>query len=311
MRKRIIVLTNRLDLRGNPANGVRVAKAFRELGYNVMIMGHKHLKNDRIHKADMIVASGSLIYKPNIGEAKIISRAKRLDAPFVLWYFDACCPQWKADRKRKYNNICKVIPYLDWLVTTDHSYPWERRIGNYINLMQGVDADEFTIPAPSHNERSYDIIFTGAFSGVHRERQALISGLKKRFNTRTFGTDSGMSAHGDEFLKAHHRARVVYVPPPPQMTPGPYWSNRVYLAAATGTPCVVGYTKGIERHYENNKEVLYFHTANELHARIRRLLGSTDLRKEVGDAARERTLREHTYTNRVKTLMEEVFPNDV
>ncbi len=73
MRKQVIVLTSRLDPRGTTANGVRVAKAFHNLGHNVMIMEHGELRRDRIKEADMVLASGTLIYKSNLGEAKVIA----------------------------------------------------------------------------------------------------------------------------------------------------------------------------------------------------------------------------------------------
>jgi len=311
MRKRVIVLTTREDMRGKIANGVRVAKAFYTLGYNVMIMEHGFFDEKKIEQADMILASGSLVYTKNVDGARIIHGAKRPNVPFVLWYFDACCPQWKSGKKRKYGNICKLIPYLDWLITTDHSYPWENHIGNYLHLMQGVDAEDFEERPPSHGNRQYDVIFAGNASGAHKERKALLTGLKEQFRVCTFGGDSGQSVYGRSFVKAHHKAKVVYVPAPPKIIPGPYWSNRIYLAAATGTPCVVGRTRGLSEHYMANKEVLYFDNASDLYRQIRRLLNSSRLRERMGKAARERTLQEHTYINRVETLMKGVFHNDI
>lgn len=307
MRKRIIVLTDRATKHKMMTNGVRVAKAFHKLGHNVMIMGHGRLDIDKIGAADMILASGTVVYARNIKEAAIIAKAKRPDAPFVLWYFDACCPEWRSGR-HKHEGVCKIAPYLDWLITTDHSYPWENKVKNYMHLMQGIDPDEFkSPPSTASDNKRIDVVFTGSFKGVHAERKPFWMDIRKRHSTTAFSTDGGNAVYGWQLVSAYHKARVAYVPLPPKSIPGPYWSNRLYIAAATGIPCVVGYTEGIEDHYEEGKEVLYFRNLMQLRSCIAKLLSDTHLREQMGRAARIRTLQEHTYTNRVETLMERVF----
>lgn len=307
MRRKVLCLTYRHDPHGMPTNGMRVARGFHELGYNVRVMEHGKIDPRAVQEADVIIALGTIIYKKNINEVVKVARTKRTITPFILWYFDACCPQWKPGHG-KYRGVCNAATNLDWLATTDHSYPWEQHIPNYIHLMQGVDAHEFQDALVSYSGGCCDVVFVGTQSGSHHERRTDLEYIKKHFSLATYGADSRMlgMVFGANLVRAYQDARVAYVPKPPRVIPGPYWSNRIYTAAATGVPCVVGHTNGIDAHYEHEKEVLYFDNKVELVRNIRLLLTSQDLRKKLGQAARERTLAEHTYTQRVKMLMEKV-----
>lgn len=308
MRQKVIVLTDRLDAHHLMTNGVKVGKAFHKLGYNVLVMEHNGLDVNKIKQADVILASGTLIYRNNTRGAAIVAKNKKSHTPFILWYFDACCPQWKAGR-RKYDGIMSVVGYLDWLVTTDHSHPWENVSKNYLHLMQGVDEDEFNGVVAPYDKRPDDVIFTGSHSGVHDERRIYLRLLQHKFSMAMHGWDAAIPVYGNDFWRAHQKAKMVFVPLPPKVIPGPYWSNRVYTAAATGTPCLIGYTKGIEQHYENGKEALFFHDRDDLIKMADKLYIDAGLRERIGTAARIRTLKEHTYVARVQTLMKHVFPN--
>lgn len=310
MRRKILCLTDRLDTHGVMTNGVRVAKACHALGYNVMVMEHKRLDADKIHEADMILAAGTLVYAKNRHQATVINKHRKPGSLFVLWYFDACCPQWKPGHG-KYAGICQMAPIVDVLATTDHSYPWEKHAHQYVHLMQGVDAGDFAGEVMPHDTRNCDVIFTGSRGGGHYERRSNLDALKEQCSLVVYGPDSNMfgAVYGRAFFQAHQNARVAYVPKPPKVIPGPYWSNRVYMAAATGTPCVVGYTPGIDAHYEHEREVLYFDTKREMLGHVRALVRDVTMRQRMGTAARERTLAEHTYTNRVRTLIERIRDN--
>jgi spore maturation protein CgeB len=61
---------------------------------------------------------------------------------------------------------------------------------------------------------------------------------------------------------------------------------------------------GIERWFEPGREVLVVGTADEATAAYEELLDDRARAEELGRAARERALEEHTYVHRARRLLE-------
>lgn len=304
---KILVVGERLPKTANREmpNENRVFKALLSLGYDAKFLNHSRFSLDGIHTFDLILLFGKSIYPEYYNHIKKLYQAKKSDAKLILWYFDACNPDHRFMYRHK--PIMDALPYLDWLFTTDHSFPWENHITNYRWLLQGADPDNFNYPVAPAEPRPYDVIFTGAFTPKTVERTQQFERLQQFYKTLTCGLQPKTRVYGPEFFRVYQRAKVAYVPsPPPEMT-YQYWSNRIYLATATGTPCVVGYSDGIEEHFEHGKEVLFFRNDDELKENIDTLISSAELRAEMGLAARNRTLAEHTYTKRTEYLLKEIM----
>lgn len=301
--KKIAIVTNRLDTRGNATNGIRVGRALERLGYRVDVVEHDALRAGlpAIAAADLVLAFGTLLYPRNVEQADIIARSKRPRAPFALWYFDAANPDF-AHSRRKFEALLAVAPSLDWLFTTDHSYPWENVVPKYKHLLQGVDLSDYKTIPPASGRPSVDVIFTGGFHGAFSDRRKLLDAIAARFSLITYGSNSPNYVTGRQFIEAYQDARVALVPAPPAGVPN-YWSNRIYLAAGTGTPCVVGWAPGLEAHYAGGSEVVYFRSSAEMLRAIAELLKSPASRARIGAAGRARTLREHTYEARARELL--------
>jgi len=301
--KNILVLTDRLDNQGNWTNGMKVYKALRKLGHTVS-QGNHTVKADRLKGFDLILAFGTLLYPDRVKHVKRIAKEKRGDTIFALWYFDACNPAFHHS-KHKCEAMKKAIPWLDWLVMTDASYPWWLSAKNFLHLMQGVDPDDFNMTPAPYERRAFDVIFTGGFKGAFREREKMLAEIKRHFSLRVYGRNSKSRVYGQQFFRIHQKARVAFIPPPPSAVAHRYWSNRIYLAAATGTPCVVGFVDGLEGHFGD--DVLYFWNMDEMIEVIQFLVDNSEKAGAMGMAARERTLRDHTYEKRAETLLEAIF----
>jgi spore maturation protein CgeB len=122
-----------------------------------------------------------------------------------------------------------------------------------------------------------------------------------------YGRDAAQTAFGEAFWREHQRSRVVFVPKPPSWAPCRYWSNRIYLATATGTPAVAGWTEGLEGHFQDGRDLLFYRTQQELESAIDLLLSDTEARIRIGTAGRRRTLEDHTYAKRSAELMAAIF----
>jgi len=303
---KIIALTDKRNSQGAMTNGVKAAMAMGRVGHDVRVVTHEALNLEALHWADLVVAFGTLLYLRHVSQAKWISENKLPGTRFVLWYFDACNPAFRHSQ-HKVGAMHKIAPLLDHLFMTDHSYEWELYQPHFTQLMQGVDPDEFNHKVASYERRRCDAIFTGTQMPIFGEREAMLRQVAKMCSLRWVGANPSRRVVGNDFFAAYQTAKVAFVPPPPKCVNSHYWSNRLYLAAGTGTPCLVGYTPGIEQHYEDEKEVIYFRNDTEMKVKLILLLGDTALRQKIGTAGRARTLRDHTYDQRVKCLIGEAM----
>ena len=320
--KRIVIITDGSSkIRGLVPNGIKVGRAFARLGHDVHRIDHSGISREALAEADLILSFGTVIRANAIlatntitsrarvglgGYFKRIAELKDKDAVSALWYFDMCNPGQKHS-PYKYAAVRHAARDLDWLFTTDHSYPWERIARHYMFLTQGVEPADFAWDVRPPEPRHRDVIFTGGADKFFDYRQQLIEVLQNRFTVALYGRGHGHRIFGPEFFAAYQRARVALVPEPPAEARDHYWSNRIYLAAATGTPCVVGYVPGIEDYYEDGKEVVFYRTRQELVHAVAALVADPARRKELGDAARKRTLAEHTYDARCETMLGAIF----
>jgi spore maturation protein CgeB len=79
---------------------------------------------------------------------------------------------------------------------------------------------------------------------------------------------------------------------------------RPFELAMTGAAIVSNPHAGIERWFEPGRELLVVHDADEATAAYRELLDDPGRAEEMGRAARERALDEHTYLHRARRLLE-------
>jgi hypothetical protein len=284
-------------------NGVKVAMAMERIGQQVRVVEHKALVLDDVRNADIILAFGTLLYLHNVWQAKFIAENKRPETKFALWYFDACNPAF-THSLQKVGNMKRVAPHLDHLFMTDHSYQWEQYARKFTWLMQGVDMLEYNHRTVPHDRRRYDVIFTGTHLACFGEREKMLKQISALCSLKWIGANASQRVIGHDFFMAYQAAKVAFVPPPAACTNDHYWSNRLYLAAGTGTPCLVGYTPGLEDHYEDGKEIICFRNDAEMKTKLAALLSDTELRQRIGDAGRARTLRDHTYDVRARQLLE-------
>jgi spore maturation protein CgeB len=300
---KIAVVTNKLDRQGNITNGVRVYRAFTRLKHDASLIGHDDIYQDNIKKADIILFMGTAIYPENLNQFKHIYDLKKSDAVMALWYFDACNPNSNyGGSAEKHARIKSVIEYLDFLFTTDHTHPWENDAKNYYHLLQGVDETEFQ-KEQYYKNKIHQVVYAGGLGGIFNYRDLEINEIKKKFTTDIYSQRIGRRIYGDSMVAAYHGANVAYVPDPPPGLSNRYWSNRIYIATATGTPCVVGYAEKLGEHFKDNEEVLYFKNNNELIEKIEYLVNNDIIAERIGKAGRKRTLQDHTYMKRAEKMI--------
>ncbi len=81
-------------------------------------------------------------------------------------------------------------------------------------------------------------------------------------------------------------------------------SSRPFELAAMGACIVANPYEGIEEWFEPGKELMVVHSADEAIERYRYLLAHDSERIAIGNAARERVLKQHTYRHRARELID-------
>ena len=79
-------------------------------------------------------------------------------------------------------------------------------------------------------------------------------------------------------------------------------SSRPFELGAMGACIVANSYLGIEEWFEPEKELIIVHSAEEAIERYRYLLANDDKRMAIGNAARQRVLRQHTFRQRARDL---------
>ena len=325
---KILIAGIRKSLNGDKANHVRIYDAYKRLGYDVDFyaaypFGYLSTEMDTtqpdMSKYDLIQGNQQMMRPEQQHVVDLINRERRKDSKFICWNVDLCGPQDHTSN-RKYDQVKKYAHKFDHFITTDGSYDWAKEGIDYIHIFQGVEEiGEFDL----YDIRpEYDVVFTGICGEKYSFRLPLVDAIGKQFNMISnkffYGPKRQLelnnypyitfvrNAYGQAFCNLYRTAKAALVP---WGYPGVenYWSNRLYLATATGTPCVVGYVKGIENEFIIGKEILVYNTIGEAKKQIQSLLDNEQEAVNMGMAARKRTLENYKYSDRVETILDKIY----
>jgi hypothetical protein len=179
-------------------------------------------------------------------------------------------------------------------------------------LQIGLDWNEDVLFKPDWSPpfRVPDVVFIGNNYGA-----AFPEGTAERENAawalRSAGVDVGIvgggwptrfspvgSCHIKHSPQVYRRAKVALSVNHFNHVEG-YWSDRHLMAMASGTPLVSKYIPGLEKEFENGKDLFWFNTHQEMVDQVKMLLAHEDLRRKVGRAGREKMLQGHTWYHRI------------
>jgi hypothetical protein len=163
--------------------------------------------------------------------------------------------------------------------------------------------------------RISDVTFIGSFYSVHSSRVELLEVLCTRFpHTRIWGpaiyhlaTTSPIrgcyegQAWGREMFQILRDSKVTLNH---HGDATPYANNmRLYEATGVGTLLITDWKENLHELFEPGKEVVAYRTPDECAELIRYYLEHDDEREGIARAGQERTLREHTYYQRMQELV--------
>ena len=164
--------------------------------------------------------------------------------------------------------------------------------------------------------RSLDITFVGSFHSVHKGRTEFLEALCLRFpQLRIWGPGLGSLSSGSPIRKCYvgqawglemyqllHKSKIVFnhhgdVAP---------WANNLRLFEATGVGAllVTDWKENLQEMFEPGKEVVAYRGLEECAELVSTYLEREEARASIADAGQRRTLREHTYYQRMEEFVE-------
>jgi len=165
-------------------------------------------------------------------------------------------------------------------------------------------------------ERPFDITFIGNFHSIYSSRVALIEALCSRFpQAKVWAQDISYLARGSSIRNCYQGqawGREMYtIFSRSKITLNnhgdfaPYANNaRLYEATGMGALLVTDWKENLHEMFEPGKEVVAYRSADECAELIQYYLDHKHEREAIARAGQERTLREHTYDQRSKELVE-------
>ena len=158
-----------------------------------------------------------------------------------------------------------------------------------------------------------DIIFVGS-KGYHKEwqyRPQLIDKLKQMYGDRFkhFGNDGLGVVRGEALNQLYGSTKIAIGDSLCINFEYPYyWSDRVYETMGRGGFIIHPYIKGMEEHFEDKKHLVFykFNDFDDLKVKIDYYLENDEEREAIRLAGHNHVKENHTYTNRWKTIIEEL-----
>jgi len=160
------------------------------------------------------------------------------------------------------------------------------------------------------------VSFIGGLSRAHEERIRLLEYLCQRYKIQVWGNgieslpnSSPICCHyegqawGRSMYQVLRRSKITLNCH--GRWAGPYANNcRLYEATGVGTLLITDWKVNLHELFEPGKEIVAYRTAEECAELIKYYLKHDEERKAIARAGQQRTLREHTYFQRIQELVE-------
>lgn len=307
------------------------AKTFEKLGHQVIRLQEPMVTTDRIYQVAMAsdmffwVHTHGWTLKGNRTMTEVLRKLDRHNIPTVAYHLDLYMGlrRWTEYEDHEYFKVKHFFTVdklmADWLNEKTDT------IGHY--LPAGVFEDECYI-AQKDDRFNYDVVFVGS-KKYHPEwqyRPQLVNWLEKTYGNRFahFGNDGKHVVRGDELNRLYASAKVVVGDTLcPDFTYPFYWSDRVYETTGRGGMIIHPYIEGLEDSFNLeftiNTENLKHEVEKPQELQTYKYGDFTGLKNVIDfflthDAEREylrmagheRTKRDHTYTQRLQTIINTV-----
>jgi hypothetical protein len=252
------------------------------------------------------------------GIESVLSECRSRNIPSVAYHLDLYLGiqrehELKTDPFFTVDHFFTVDKLMaDWLNSSGHDSANGAAYAMGHFLPAGVFEDDCFLGTPNHEKYPHEIIFTGS-KGYHPEwpyRPRLINWLHENYGSR-FGHYGGgglPSVRGRELNNLYASAKIVIGDTLCKNFDYPWYSSdRLFEVCGRGGFMIYPYITGLDEFYNGDElKTYHFKDFDQLQGIISFFLSSDDLRNEMKLKAFNRTKSEHTYTHRLKTILQTI-----
>ena len=225
----------------------------------------------------------------------------RVKVPRCFWNFDLVTypdPTLKERNNRRVQWMNAITPLVDVGFCTDGDWVKQDTTGKLVRLTQGADERYVGRGQPKYPNVP-PILFTGTHRGGGQGREAFVRHMQKRWGGQFMQVNGQHQRDLADFIAS---AQVCVAPDHPATDD--YWSNRVYLTAGFGGCLLHPKCESLTTQYTVNSEIVLYESIEEFDDKLTYLLNTTETVAEIGQAAYERTVKDHLYRHRCEVLVQ-------
>jgi spore maturation protein CgeB len=302
-----IVLVGVLDREGS--TNLYMAKAMEKLGFNVIPVNYRTILHTYgpktlatvLHKLSLDKPKLMLFSKCNGIDSSIIGRCS-LNCKTFLWFMDGL---------QTLNTVPEVVDHMNM---ADYSSctglgvakDIQKKTGIKVHhIMEGIDQEIYRPSIQSDNVKA-DISFIGT---ANQERNYYMNALTENgFHVRAYGngySDKTGEIHGGIFNMVCSSSSAMLSMSVEHDT-NEFFSDRVLRYGACGSFVIHKYSPGMERYFEDGKEIAYFHDVDSLIEVVKKYLADDAFpaRSEIANNLYNKVLAKHTWDTTVQKIIE-------
>lgn len=223
----------------------------------------------------------------------------------IVWFSD---DQWRFASHSRY-----WAPAFNWSVTTDPAALSKYRAAGLSEPYVSQWAANELVYRPTGEGFLHDVAFVGACYG--RRRQVVEYLLRHGVSVAAWGQGwpNGRASQA-EMVRIFSSSRVnlnlaagsaasvrgMFRPAAEQI------KGRVFEVPAAGGLLLTDYASGLEDYYDIGSEVVVFDGRTDMLKKVKELLSDEPRRASIASAGYERTIRDHTWVQRLAAILREV-----
>jgi spore maturation protein CgeB len=298
-----VVLVGVLDVAGS--TNLYMAKAFMKAGYDVIPVNYRTILQNYgprtlarvLHKLSLKKPKLMLFSKFNGCDSSIIGRCSLQDKTF-LWFMDGL---------RTLSTVPEIVDHMsmaDYASCTGLGVANEihKQTGMIIHhIMEGIDQEIYRPTTPDEDFKA-EISFIGT---ANAERNMYMQALvDSGYNVRAYGSGYGEEVHGSMF-NVVCSSSVAMLAISSEHETREYFSDRVLRYGASGSFVLHKHSPNMDRYFENNKDLVYFHDVDSLLEAVDKYLVDevAPARQEIAVNLYNKVLQNHTWDSTIQKIL--------
>lgn len=271
-----------------------IKESFEELGHEVICFDERSVNAPSILKSAKELDADLFFFHKGTRWGFQLEQLRelllRLTCKKAFWYFD---PIHNIPEREAFMHT--VIPFVDKGFLTNGTWIKQQTYKNLVWLLQGCKKEPL---GKKREEYECDIAFTGS---VYGGRDLFINALQKRYGDK-FKVFSNV--FGRDFNDLCASAKIMVSPKFPANDW--FWSNRIYKTTSAGGFMLHPHCEGLVDHYTTGEHYDDWQDQEELFMKIDYYLAHDKERKAIQKAGYLKSIKDHTYTIRIKKLLKEL-----